>query len=374
MSILRNGLCECKPAVSEKSNSKHHKQRAIATAKMPAPPPSWRIVQALLLIVLLQWCLFTYLLYTQHGNEENIHHSTLSNEKIASAVSFTQQQQQQQRWDGVAATLALRAPKWFHRRFTFLLENALLNTPETWALQVFYKSDWWNEEILKRHKGMKRVLNNRRVIMTPLPKKFWTWKPKEVYMDEWIWQHMVADRVLLFSGNGILCAHSISSLDDFEGLDYVGVPWRQGEGGDGSTHSLRNRTAVLEAIPHYDNKNNAEHVVLIETMKKLNKQTPGRFFRLASINDTLKFGGTEQIMDSTTGILHENYEEYGPPLVVSGTQPQLPWDVREALLMVCPEWKVIFPSLHEPNCFGASLNPDKCAATICALQPNKTSC
>jgi len=360
----------------------HQKWRALAPQKKQrhAMPPPWRLVYALLLVVLLQWCLLSYVLYSHHNHEESTPNILdMSKQKrgaphqVLAAPPSNKQQQQQQEWTGVAVTLALRAPKWFHRRYTYMLENILLNTPDTWAVQVFYRHEWWTSEVLKLHRGMPRITKNQRVILTPLPEQFWNMKPKDVMMDEWIWQEMVADRVLLFSGNGVLCAHSIATVQDFEGLDYVGVPWGQGEGGDGSTHSLRNRTAVLEAIPHYGNKGRPEHSVLLETMQKLNKETPGRF-HLASVNDTFKFGGAELIMDSTVRKLHNNYEQYGPPLVLSGTQSQLPWEIRDALLGICPEWKIIFPSLHEPNCFGASLNPEKCAATICALQPNKTSC
>lgn len=241
-------------------------------------------------------------------------------------------------------------------------------------VQLFVRPEWWRNEILRLHRGMaNRVMQNPRVIITPLPREYWNMKPKDVMMDEWMWQHMVADRVLMFSGNGVLCAHSIARIQDFDALDYVGAPWRLGEGGDGSTHSLRNSQAVLYAIPHYDKSKGAEHAVLVNALQKLNREQPGRF-RLASVNETIQFGGASLIMDSKARSLYKDYEERGLPLILSGTQAQLPWNVRDALLGVCPEYKVIFPSLHEPNCFGASLNADKCAATICALQPNKSSC
>jgi hypothetical protein len=55
-------------------------------------------------------------------------------------------------------------------------------------------------------------------------------------------------------------------------------------------------------------------------------------------------------------------------MVVSGTQDKLEFAHREDLLMVCPELKIIFPSLHEPACFGAHPDPVKCKSSICALQ------
>ena len=334
-----------------------------------------RLVQALLLIILVQWCLLTFLLYQHHeGDVDNKAQVSSRPQKTALLQDFgAPTVSNTTAWTGVAVTLALRAPKWFHRRYTVMMNNILANTPETWAVQVFYRPEWWKDEIMSRHRGMQRLIQNQRVILTPLPKAFWNSKPKDVYKDTWIWEHMVADRVLMFTGNGMLCAHSIASWDDFEGLDYVGAPWRRGVGGDGSTHSLRNRKAVLEAIPQYDKKDNGpEHTVLVDTLLRLNKERQGRF-RLATVNDTLKFGGTSMLVDTNaTTSLDADYEQKGPPLIVSGTQAHLPWHVREALLGICPEWKLIFPSLHDPNCFGANPNAEKCASSICALQPNRT--
>jgi hypothetical protein len=76
--------------------------------------------------------------------------------------------------------------------------------------------------------------------------------------------------------------------------------------------------------------------------------------RIADVATTYAFGGVSD-------------PEFCP-FVVSGTQASLNWTSRDALLAVCPELKVIFPSLHEPSCFGAHPDGDKCKATICALQ------
>jgi hypothetical protein len=58
-------------------------------------------------------------------------------------------------------------------------------------------------------------------------------------------------------------------------------------------------------------------------------------------------------------------------MVVSGTGAKLSWKVREAMLQICPEWKLIFPSLHDPNCFGSNPVANKCAESICALKPDR---
>jgi hypothetical protein len=62
------------------------------------------------------------------------------------------------------------------------------------------------------------------------------------------------------------------------------------------------------------------------------------------------------------------------PFSVSDTLPGISLESRAHLIDLCPEMKILFPSLHEPGCFGASLQREKCAASICALNPKKDSC
>jgi len=90
-------------------------------------------------------------------------------------------------------------------------------------------------------------------------------------------------------------------------------------------------------------------------------------FRVADKNTTMLFGGVHVLEDTSdkTGFVVTPV-----PFVVSGTQASLQWSHREALLNVCPEIKMIFPSLHEPACFGAHPDGAKCKSTICALRDN----
>ena len=54
---------------------------------------------------------------------------------------------------------------------------------------------------------------------------------------------------------------------------------------------------------------------------------------------------------------------------VSGTLPSLDFKDRDKFIQYCPEVKMFYPSLHDPHCFGATPESDKCAASICALKP-----
>ena len=55
-------------------------------------------------------------------------------------------------------------------------------------------------------------------------------------------------------------------------------------------------------------------------------------------------------------------------LVASGTIPAAPFQERDKFINYCVEIKTLYPSMHEPNCFGASPNAEKCAKSICALE------
>jgi hypothetical protein len=233
----------------------------------------------------------------------------------------------QEKWLGVAATLALRAPKWFHRRYTAMLYNVLDNTPDTWAVQVFIHPEWWNNEILPLHRGMYKLLQNPRVIVTKLPKQLWKHKPKQILIQNWFWEQMAANHVFLFSGNGVMCSHSSVSIDMFGEIDFCGVPAKS-LGEDGSIHSIRNRRAMLDAIAYGkpDMDVASESSFFASTLLQMNKDSP-RKYRLASKNETTLFGGGAQMISDGQDV-RTNFEQYGPSLVMSGTGMNLAWDVR----------------------------------------------
>lgn len=322
----------------------------------------WRCVSLLLtLLVIAQWILFTMILDSQRQQVQQ-QSSDLS-------LIYLQKQQQQslpkklllddsieRSYEGVAITVMLRAPQWFHRRYTQMLHNVLANIPSTWAVQIFSNEEWVKDTVLPLHPGLQQIrANNKRVIWTPLPKAMTKQKPKEIMKSSWLWESVKAENVLVFSGNGALCANSQVRLEDFLGYDYVGAPWyqQQGIGGDGSTHSFRHRSTMLKILKDHPptNDNGPDYQYFIKAMIK----DKTRKYKVADRNTSLAFGGVLSTGDAA-------------PLLVSGTQANLNWTVRDTMLGVCPELKMIFPSLHEPSCFGAHPDGEKCKATICALQ------
>jgi len=126
---------------------------------------------------------------------------------------------------------------------------------------------------------------------------------------------------------------------------------------------------MLDATKHYSESNKqsmTESQLAIKTLLQLNRDE-NRNYQLASPNKMALFASPKLVMGDNNTI----HEHLGLPRVLSGTQANLPWNVRDALLQICPEYKLIFLLLHNPNCFGASPNADTCAASICALQKNR---
>jgi hypothetical protein len=324
----------------------------------------WRLAAAVLaFLVVAQWILFLAVLNGRQHDEDSTACTAPSGlqQQSAALTLPAAGNQKTTDLDGVAATIMLRAPKWFHRRYTAMLHNVLANVPPTWGLQIFYNADWLHKDVLPLHPGLQDLFSskNPRILWTPLPKSMTRQKPKEIMKSNWLWESVIAENVLFFSGNGALCANSKQRIQDFFDYDYVGAPWYQheGNGGDGSTHSFRHRSAMLQILkeaPPTTHNDSPDHVYFIKEMLK----SAGNKYKLADRNTTMAFAG----------VLSESESESSAPLLLSGIQASLNWTTREALLGVCPELKMIFPSMHEPSCFGAHPNPEKCKASICALQ------
>lgn len=296
------------------------------------------------LVIFLQWGLLFYLLHDKRDSNE------------APRVDDSRST-----YDGVAACLMLKRPRWYYKRYNALLHNALSNIPTTWALQLFVDDTFWQKELLVYHRGLPRLLKNPRVKITLLPDGLRNKKPNVVWRDRWIWEHVVADRVLTFNGDGVLCSNSQRSWEDLVGLDYLGVPWSDGDGGDGTTHSVRLASSMLAALDYKPSGGHRRHdKFLVQTLQEMNRDK-GTSYQIANAEQTEWFGGTRNLqypngtlrMDSSWG-----------PMVVTGTQADLSQEARNWIMGVCPEIKAIYPSLHHPACFGARPNETQCAESL----------
>lgn len=315
--------------------------------------------------VVLQWILIIYLLQANHLN--SIAPCPLSSSVGTNLPPTSHALSHDTTYDGVAVALMLKRPFWYWKRYNVMMHNVLSNIPQTWALQLFVYDQFWNE-VLGYHRGLRRLVEHPRVHVHLLPEYLKQKKPNVVLKNRFVWEHAIADRVLIFNGDGVLCSNSQASWKDLEDLDYVGLPWDKGVGGNGATFSLRNRRGMLAAI-EFTGRSSAvsQDIFAVETLLAMNQR--GFNYRLADEDQQNLFGGTHNLVDANGTVVAD--ESWGP-LVISGTMGDLPQQARNWAMGKCPEIKQIFPSMHHPSCFGARPNPRLCAEVMGLVQTNET--
>ena len=280
--------------------------------------------------------------------------------------------------EGVAIAVLLHSPKWFQRRYTMMVQNVYNNIPANWKIQIFYVPYGGSQVGFDINRGLQRMADEGKIVLTQFPDELFKRKKKRIQLmtDEWTWDAMLADKVFVFGGNGVVCSNSplnFTTLSDQ--YDYLGAPWGmfKGRGGEGGM-SFRNRKMMKAAI-HYateeaGNDTDAyrkwgqEDHFFVKTLVAMEKEgalPEGSTLRLAGPDDTKAYGAIGKTAEKTV-------------LVASGTLPGLDDKGREAFIQLCPEVKMFYPSLHNPNCFGAKVYKDLCAKSICALNKEKGGC
>ncbi len=275
---------------------------------------------------------------------------------------------------GVAVTLMLHAPTWFQRRYSMMVLNVHNNVPDDWIIQIFYTAQGQSLAGIEINRAIGRLVEKGRIILTTIPKEVLSVKRKrfELMTELWIWKNMLSEKVLLFGGGTVICSNSVRTVSDFLKFDYIGAPWNafKGMGGDGSI-SIRSKSVMVAAIEYelskhsdvelravaYKNWGQEDHFFV---SRILEMQRNGLLLntRVATRNDSMMFAAIGSIY---------NHDVFA----VSGTIPDIPFGERDKFLALCPEIKMFYPSLHDPHCFGAQPDGEKCAKSICALK-NKT--
>eukprot|EP00934_Nitzschia_sp_Nitz4_P008158 Nitzschia sp. Nitz4//scaffold45_size130396//21794//22756//NITZ4_003433-RA/size130396-processed-gene-0.68-mRNA-1//1//CDS//3329552350//8148//frame0 len=306
----------------------------------------WRCCTLLLSgLLVAQWIMFSFVLSHRHPENQPLSSTPHQRAPVTTPSLITSP------LPGVAATLMLKAPKWFHRRYTVMLHNALANIPPDWKVQVIVNEAWFRKDVLPFHPALNSTYG--RIIWSPIPPSMTKLKPKQIYKSTWFWETVAAENVLLFGGNGAMCANTHFRFQDWLHYDYIGTPWKHdyGRGGDGSTHSFRHRSAMLAILEKHPVALEDDQLDYYYFLDHLSKDG----YTVADKAATVAFGGIQEEPDVA-------------PFLVSGTLGNVDWSTRDQFLSVCPELKTIFPSMHEPACFGAHPNPEKCRQSICALQ------
>jgi hypothetical protein len=246
----------------------------------------------------------------------------------------------------------------------------MMNTPKTWAIQLFVNKEWFEDELLSYHRGLKRLIesNHSRIIITPLPDDLKSLKPKNILPNKWFWEHVVAERILLFHGDGALCSNTKHTWADFDEYAYVGVPWGafDGQGGQGTEFSLRSKSAMLAALDFTPYKGGQEDKYFVSTLLDYNKKKGKDVYKIATRQVSEWFAGTQDIVGEGNTLKED--ETYGP-MLIAGTQGHLNDETRNWVLGACPELKAVFPVMHNPHCFGARPNAEECSFAITGIRP-----
>jgi hypothetical protein len=122
----------------------------------------------------------------------------LNNNRILTSSTSTSESN----YKGVAVTLFLGSPKWFQNRFSMMVNNINHILPNDWIIQIFYSNKKMALEAIK-YPGIKRLEDKGKVILTEIPEKRFgkNIRKKNLMIEPWLWENMIADRVLMFGGN-----------------------------------------------------------------------------------------------------------------------------------------------------------------------------
>lgn len=128
------------------------------------------------------------------------------------------------KYAGVAACLTLHAATWFQRRYTAVVRNIRANIPDDWIVQIFYTAKGQSQNGIDINIGLQRMIEDGSVILTLIPESVTSRKKKlfELWTEGWIWNNMLADRVLVFEGNSAICGNSPFTFESFSEWDYIG--------------------------------------------------------------------------------------------------------------------------------------------------------
>lgn len=153
------------------------------------------------------------------------------------------------KYDGVAVTLFLGSPKWFQDRYSMMVNQVIASIPSDWIVQIFFDPSTIMAVKGTQYAGIQKQVSSGRVVLTELPANMTRIKKKDLLKSTWLWENMLAETVLLFGGNGALCANSPFDVHSFSRFDYIGAPWKTAKGSGGSGDiSMRKRSVVLQAL------------------------------------------------------------------------------------------------------------------------------
>ena len=111
-----------------------------------------------------------------------------------------------------------------HKALPFVLNNVMSVLPDGWSLQIFHGSN--NLEYVKKVTDTK-LLKSREVIFSDLKVDSISADDSslEIMLTEDFWNRIIAETVLYFECDSMLCPNSEYKIEDFEHFDYIGGYW-----------------------------------------------------------------------------------------------------------------------------------------------------
>ncbi len=134
-----------------------------------------------------------------------------------------------------------------------MVQNAHNNIPDDWVIQIFYTGEGQSLHGIDINPWIRTLVESGRVVLTVIPPHVLKTKKKrvELMVEKWVWEHMLADKVLIFGGSSVICSNSPWNITHFQHFDYIGAPWNsfKGIGGDGGI-SIRSRNFMLALLTY----------------------------------------------------------------------------------------------------------------------------
>ena len=110
-----------------------------------------------------------------------------------------------------------------HKALPFVLNNVMSILPDEWNLQIFHGSnnlDYINEIIHNTEYSDKVTLSNLNIDSISQQDT-----NLEIMLTENFWNQVIAETVLYFECDTMLCPNSEYKIEDFEHFDYIGGYW-----------------------------------------------------------------------------------------------------------------------------------------------------
>lgn len=205
--------------------------------------------------------------------------------------------------------------------------NIMENLPKHWEVQIFTSKNNSNfvKTLLKKYVESGKVIVDDTILgnTTSLTREGYN----NLLVSEDLWNKFVAEKVLIFQVDSIICKDSQRDIASFLQYDYIGAPWKNSTWAEVSNYignggfSLRSRSKSIEAIKTYSRNGLNEDGFFARAFTLMGANMP-------SYEEAMQFS-VERIFYPTPFAVHRfGYTRF--------TQTQ-----QDQLLAYCPEIKLM---------------------------------